>query len=69
MSRTRKDRRYSFDEDPRPYHEQPVMPNGSLKSDCRIYWKAVRHRVRQTLHVGGEPEPTRPRSSVKWDMW
>lgn len=69
MARTLKDRRFDYWEDPRPYWQRPVMPTGSLKPWQRLYWKSVRNRVRLALHRGDEPEPTRTRGSIKWDVW
>lgn len=35
----------------------------------RRYWASERNRVRMALRRGEEPEPSRTRSSVDWDLY
>lgn len=69
MSRTRAHRHYDYWADPRPDWQRPVYGRPtSMKPWTRLYWKAQRSAVRMQLMKGGEPAPTRTRSSVKWDI-
>lgn len=62
MTRTHKDRKYHF-----------LDPRWRRMGDrigrfCKDWWGSERAKVRDTLKKGEEPDPTRTRSSVKWDI-
>lgn len=39
------------------------------KREVRRYWHAERGKVRNALRRGDEPEPSRHRHQVRWDMY
>lgn len=45
------------------------LPAGTGQEWRRIYWKKQRAKVRAAIIHDYEPEPTRTRSSVKYDYW
>jgi hypothetical protein len=45
------------------------FPAGTGQENRRLYWKAERARTREAIARGRDPEPSRTRSSVKYDYW
>lgn len=43
--------------------------NGWGRREVRRYWHSERAKTRRALENGWEVEPSRPRHSVRWDMW
>lgn len=73
MSRTRKDRqppRPDWDDDAAwdryPWWKYPQYLKA--KPYVKFWWGRQRNRVKMDLRNGVEPEPTRTRNSVKWDI-
>lgn len=69
MSRTRKDRKHRWhDIDDIPDWKFRWRANSRIWRFVQDWWGKERARVRSQLKKGEEPEPSRTRSSVKWDI-
>ena len=69
MSRTRKDKPWRLiDKDHYGYPPPFAGAWSGIKSACRVWWRADRHKTREALRKGEEPI-TRPRNSEKWNWY
>lgn len=74
MSRTDNTMPYKIQEEDARYSRKryPDHIGGIYKGInkyLRKWWRADRRQVHVDLHMGREPEPTRPRNFCKWDYW